>query len=203
MNQVMAVFHKESGGEFVDQGEFVVQFLTSLFAVAAIQLCIVVMIVHTHLLIITGCRINLRKALPALETLTIALCVKLTTLRVCTTLAKKKKKTATTIMHKIRTLFLSRNITRLAQWRGLPRLRASLHWSAIKLDFSISHDRNSVLILCIIVVAVFFFGQEVLPWPKKLRQARKPHIGACMLDRSRHVRAVVSIFLARVVNMCV
>ena len=30
------------------------------------------------------------------------------------------------------------------------------HRSAIKLDFSISHDRNSVLILCIIVVAVFF-----------------------------------------------
>ena len=59
-------------------------------------------------------------------------------------------------MHKIRTLFLSRNITSLAQWRGLPRLRALLHRSAIKLDFSISHDRNSVLILCIIVVAVFF-----------------------------------------------
>ena len=58
-------------------------------------------------------------------------------------------------MHKIRTLFLSRNITRLARWHGLPRLRASLHRSAIKLDFSISHDRNSVLILCIIVVAVF------------------------------------------------
>ena len=197
----------------MDQGEFVLQFLTSLFAVAAIQLCIVVMIVHAHLLIITGCRINLRKALPALETLTIALCVKLTTLRVCTTLAKKKKKkkkkkkTATTIMHKIRTLFLSRNITRLAQWRGLPRLCASLHRSAIKLDFSISHDRNSVLILCIIVVAVFFFfGQEVLPWPKKLRQARKPHIGACMLDRSRACATCARLsqfFLARVVNMCV
>ena len=26
---------------------------------------------------------------------------------------------------------------------------------------------------------------HVLPWPKKLRQARKPNIGACMLDRSR------------------
>ena len=62
-------------------------------------------------------------------------------------------------MHKIRTLFWSRNITRLARWRGLPRLHASLHRSAIKLDFSISHDRNSVLILCIIVVAVFVFGQ--------------------------------------------
>ena len=76
-----------------------------------------------------------------------------------TTLAKKM---AATIMHKIRTLFLScllRNITRLARWRGWPRLRALLHRSAIKLDFSISHARNSVLILCIIVVAVLFFGQ--------------------------------------------
>ena len=68
-----------------------------------------------------------------------------------------QKKTATTIMHKIRTLFLSRNITRLARWRGLPRLCASLHRSAIKLDFSISNYQNSVLILCIIVEAVFFF----------------------------------------------
>ena len=25
----------------------------------------------------------------------------------------------------------------------------------------------------------------LLPWPKKMRQARKPNIGACMLDRSR------------------
>ena len=33
--------------------------------------------------------------------------------------------------------------------------RIAAHRSAIKLDFSISHDRNSVLILCIIVVAVF------------------------------------------------
>ena len=44
---------------------------------------------------------------------------------------------------------------------------------------------------------------HILPWPKKLRQARKPNIGACMLDRSRacaDVRAVVSIFLARVVG---
>ena len=77
-----------------------------------------------------------------------------------TTLAKKKN--ATWIMHKTRTLFVSRNITRLARWRGWPRLLASLHRSAVKLDFSISHDRNSVLILCIIQVAFFsflFFGQ--------------------------------------------
>ena len=33
--------------------------------------------------------------------------------------------------------------------------RIAAHRSAIKLDFSISRDRNSVLILCIIVVAVF------------------------------------------------
>ena len=26
---------------------------------------------------------------------------------------------------------------------------------------------------------------DLLPWPKKLKQARKPNIGACMLDRSR------------------
>ena len=39
--------------------------------------------------------------------------------------------------------------------------RIAAHRSAIKLDFSISHDRNSVLILCIIVVAVFCPGQYV------------------------------------------
>ena len=54
-------------------------------------------------------------------------------------------------------LFWSRNITRLARWRGWPQLHALLHRSAIKLDFSISQYRNSVLILCTILVAVFFF----------------------------------------------
>ena len=42
----------------------------------------------------------------------------------------------------------------------------------------------------------------VLPWPKKLRQARKPNIGACMLDRSRACATCVRLsqfFLARVV----
>ena len=28
-------------------------------------------------------------------------------------------------------------------------------------------------------------GVYILPWPKKLRQAHKPNIGTCMLDRSR------------------
>ena len=73
-------------------------------------------------------------------------------------------------MRKIRTLFLSRNI----MWCQViitsihhnsheigtaARLRASLHHRAIKLDFPISNDRNSVLILRIFQVAVFFFGQ--------------------------------------------
>ena len=43
------------------------------------------------------------------------------------------QKTATTIMHKIKTLFLSCNISmirRLAQWHDWPRLRASLHTEA-------------------------------------------------------------------------
>ena len=81
------------------------------------------------------------------------------------------KKSATTIMHKIKTLFLSRNISmirRLAQWhdwqwhgRDFAHRCPPIERSAIKLDFSISHDRNSVLILCIIVVAVFFFVQVV------------------------------------------
>ena len=61
--------------------------------------------------------------------------------------------------NKVRTLFLSRRVSRnisiismmrrLVRWRGLPRLHASLastSRSAMKLDFSISHDRNSVLI---------------------------------------------------------
>ena len=39
--------------------------------------------------------------------------------------------------------------------RPAATLRIAAHRSAIKLDFSISHDKNSVLILCIIVVAVF------------------------------------------------
>ena len=75
-----------------------------------------------------------------------------------------RKKTTTWIMHKIRTLFVSRNITRLARWRSWPRLLALLHRSAVKLDFSISHDRNRVLILCIIQVAIssFFFLAKVV-----------------------------------------
>ena len=39
--------------------------------------------------------------------------------------------------------------------------RIAAHRSAVKLDFSISHDRNSVLILCIIVVAIFFLSRVV------------------------------------------
>ena len=92
----------------------------------------------------------------------VPLCVSLCTSCVYILPWPKKKKMATTIMHKIRKLFLSRNITKLARWCGLPRLRPSLNRSAIKLDFSISHDRSSVLILCIIVVAVFFFLARVV-----------------------------------------
>ena len=63
-----------------------------------------------------------------------------------TTLAKK---TATTIMHKIRTLFLSRKITRLPRWCCLPRLRApkrnqawffDIPWSEQCSDFM--HNRS-------------------------------------------------------------
>ena len=44
--------------------------------------------------------------------------------------------------------------------------------------------------------------RELLPWPKKLRQPRKPNIGACMLERSSsHARARDCLnFLARVVE---
>ena len=42
--------------------------------------------------------------------------------------------------------------------------RITAHRSPIKLDFSISHDRNSVLILCIIQVAVFFLARVVLDY---------------------------------------
>ena len=60
---------------------------------------------------------------------------------------------------------------------------------------------------CLLTTYVFCPGPAisvwlcVLPWPKKLRQPREPNIGACMLEitRLRHVRAAVSIFLARVV----
>ena len=43
---------------------------------------------------------------------------------------------------------------------------------------------------------------QILPWPKKLKQARTSTTGACMLDRSRACarwRVAVPIFLARVV----
>ena len=43
----------------------------------------------------------------------------------------------------------------------------------------------------------------LLPWPKKLRQARKPNrrrVHAREITRLRHVRTVVSIFLARVAS---
>ena len=78
----------------------------------------------------------------------------------------KKKKTATMIMHKIRTLFLSLDIEKSsliappsrckcndAGSRSKPRHRANL---------VILRDKNSVLILCIIVVAVFFFLARVV-----------------------------------------
>ena len=73
-----------------------------------------------------------------------------------TTSLVKKKKTATWIVHKIRTLFLSWDIEKTslialrcsdARSRGQPRHRANL---------VILRDKNSVLILCIIQVAVFF-----------------------------------------------
>ena len=97
----------------------------------------------------------------------------------------QKKKKKPTIMHKIRTLFLSRNITRLVRWRGWQRLRASPHRSAIKLDFSISRDKNSALILCIIVVAVFlarvvicsfcWASANFLRWPQRyLKDENRP-----------------------------
>ena len=62
----------------------------------------------------------------------------------------KKKKTATTIMYKIRKLFLSRNISmirRLARWRGWPRLRASLHNEA----------QSSLIFRYSIIGTVFWF----------------------------------------------
>ena len=89
----------------------------------------------------------------------------LTLLQVCrrrsTTLAKKKK-TATSIMHKIRTLFLSWDVEKSslialrcndARSCGKPRHCANL---------VIVRDKNSVLILCIIVVPVFFFLARVV-----------------------------------------
>ena len=63
-------------------------------------------------------------------------------------LAKKKTTTAIWIMHKIRTLFLTHKIKRLARWCAQLRLRPSLYRSAIKLDFLISSDGNGVLIIC-------------------------------------------------------
>ena len=74
---------------------------------------------------------------------------------------KKKKNTATTIMHKIRTLQYQHDqeigtMARLAATSSIAARR-----SAIKLDSAISHDRNSVLILCMIVVAVFFLAMVV------------------------------------------
>ena len=65
----------------------------------------------------------------------------------------------------------------MAQLAATSRIAA--HRSAIKLDFSISHDRNSVLILCIIVVAVVFgqgsilLGGLLLPWQKKKKKKKK------------------------------
>ena len=49
----------------------------------------------------------------------------------------------------------------VARLAATSRIAAHRSACAIKLDFSISHDRNSVLILCIIVVAVFFLSRVV------------------------------------------
>ena len=83
--------------------------------------------------------------------------------------------------------------------------------------FSAAHTRRRRVIsractrLCLACVPVSIFLAMavdllmVLPWPKKLRQARTPNIGACMLDTDHapvppaRARVVVSIFLARVV----
>ena len=72
-----------------------------------------------------------------------------------------QKKTATTIMHKIRTLFLSWDIEksslialRCAAMREVAASRARDR--ANLLIMLILRDKNSVLILCIIVVVVFF-----------------------------------------------
>ena len=60
-------------------------------------------------------------------------------------------------MHKIRTLFLSWDIKK----SSLVVLRCSDAQSrgCCRANVVILHDKNSVLILCIILVAVFFFGQ--------------------------------------------
>ena len=116
-----------------------------------------------------------------------------------TTLAKK---TATTIMHKIRTLFLSRDIEKSslialrcgdARSRDKPRHRANL---------VILCDKNSVLILCIIVVAVFFFLARVevslktpfIPFPTKMIKSshfRLQNSDQCVYNRSFKARIVI------------
>ena len=77
-----------------------------------------------------------------------------------------QKKTAATIMHKNQNTVLITQYQHDQEIGTVARLamtsRTAAHRSAIKLDFSISHDRNSVLILCIIVVAVFFFLARVV-----------------------------------------
>ena len=72
--------------------------------------------------------------------------------------------------HKIGTLFVLRIIRRLAQWFSRPLLRALLHRSAIKLDFSISHDSKSVLIICIIQVSLLFSPDEAEPTKQRENQ---------------------------------
>ena len=84
---------------------------------------------------------------------------------VCTTTSWNypgQKKTATTIMHKIRTLFLSWDIEksslialRCAATREVLVAASRATVPINLLIMLILRDKNSVLILCIIVVAVF------------------------------------------------
>ena len=89
------------------------------------------------------------------------------------------KKTATAIMHNIRTLFLTWDI----EISSLIALRCSDAWSRDKprhrANLVILRDKNSVLMLCIIVVAVSF-GQGSI-W---LNCTKKNYFAVVVVSRS-------------------
>ena len=76
--------------------------------------------------------------------------------------------------------------------QGIDQCSSPAKWQLLKLTFTVTSE----------AVTNLPFRTDLLPWPKKLKQARKPNIGACMLDRSRACvtcARLFQFFLARVV----
>ena len=123
--------------------------------------------------------------------LAVICCIHSTTFRVTTTMQWATSRSQPTLV--------DRSTTKIGQKRRVGSLQTAVATSFrvryskqiyLRLDHEKTFPTTSYLWRSV---------EKYYPGQKKLRQARKPNIGTCMLDRSRHMRVVVSMFLARVV----